>query len=323
MAGDNKEPAPLAEVIAGQGLLLWAADAALAEALQAALQAQYQVTRRKALPADARPDSKNAVLLLLPGPAEVLCAALQDGAEPGAALEAVQAETGAALAVWRKARRRVVLMDAAAARTAPGALLAYCGAAAGEDARGALRQAAGPEPDPVLLALARERLQASPELRRLAGEFAAAAVPLAGQAPDPDLALQAFLDGRDGAEERRLLRAQQRSMYEQMEQLYSARLELEAEMERLQDGKLELEAQLAQERSRGQEQAQLMQGRLQAKDEVLQAAGARIAGLEQVAGAQAQIAAGLKSQVQQLRSSRSFRLMAPLRSARKALRGTR
>ncbi|WP_217434100.1 hypothetical protein [Leisingera sp. ANG59] len=309
MAGKKTDIAPLAAAGAGQGVVLWAAQAPLGDALHAALQEQYPVTWHRALP--AAPPSVGVVLLLARPPAGVLCAALNEGLELSAALAAAQEEAAAVLALKRQNRRRILLLDAAAARAAPSALLVYCGLPASEAAQASLQKAAGAAPDAVLLALARARLQAEPGLNRLEGEFAASAAALLPDA-DPDAALEAFLSGQAGAEERALLQAQQRSMYEQLETLYREKLQLERQLEQARGrfGSLQVEA-------------EVLKGRLQAKAEVLAAAGARIAGLEQAAGAQAENVTRLKTQMQQLRNSRSFRLMAPMRRARRALRGKR
>lgn len=311
MAGDRAEAAPLAAAGASRGILLWAAQAPLGAALQAVLQGQYSVTLLEALPA-ALPEGGGAAVLLARSPADALCAGLQDGLDPAAALAAAEQEIETVLALQMQNRQRVLLLDGTAARQAPEVLLACCGQAAEDAAQRSLQEAAAAAaPDAVLLALAAARLQADPGLRRLAGQFAASVQ--AGQAAaDPDAALKIFLAGQDTAEERALLQAQQHSMYEQMEALYREKLQLEQQLEQAGVRFASLQA-----------QAEALKGRLQAKAEVLEAAGHRITGLEQVAAAQAQTAAGLKAQVQKLCNSRSFRLMAPLRSARHALRGTR
>ncbi|WP_027256156.1 hypothetical protein [Leisingera aquimarina] len=324
MAGDRAEAAPLAAAGAGRGILLWAAQAPLGAALQAVLQGQYSVTLLEALPA-ALPEAAGAVVLLARSPAEALCAGLQDGLAPAAALAAAQQEIETVLALQVQNRQRVLLLDGAAARQAPEALLACCGPAAADAAQRSLQDAAGAAPDAVLLALAAARLQADPGLRRLAGQFAASVqAGQAGQAAaDPDAALKIFLAGQDAAEERALLQAQQHSMYEQMEALYREKLQLERQLEQAGGRFTSLQAQAEAARAQLQAETEALKGRLRAKAELLGTAGHRIAGLEQVAAAQAQTAAGLKAQVQKLRNSRSFRLMAPLRSARHALRGTR
>lgn len=321
MAGDRAEAAPLAAAGASRGILLWAAQAPLGAALQAVLQGQYSVTLLEALPA-ALPEGAGAVVLLARSPAEALCAGLQDRLGSAAALGAAEQEIETVLALQMQNRQRVLLLDGAAARQAPKALLACCGQAAEDTAQRSLQEAAGAGPDPVLLALAAARLQADPGLRRLAGQFAASVQ--AGQAAaDPDAALKIFLAGQDAAEERALLQAQQCSMYEQMEALYREKLQLEQQLEQAGGRFTSLQAQSGAAQAQLQAEAEVLKARLRVKAEVLEAAGHRIAGLEQVAAAQAQTAAGLKAQVQTLRNSRSFRLMAPLRSARHALRGTR
>ncbi|OED45827.1 hypothetical protein AB838_22160 [Rhodobacteraceae bacterium (ex Bugula neritina AB1)] len=310
MAGDKAEAAPLEAAGAGRGVLVWAAHAPLGAALQAGLQGQYSVTLLETLPA-ALPEQGQAVVLLARAPAGAVCRALQDGLGPAAALEAAGQEIETVLALQMQDRQRVLLLDDTAARHAPDAVLACCGLAASTAAQSRLQEAAAPAPDAVMLALAAARLQADVALSRLAGQFAASVRVGPGEA-DPDTALTLFLDGREMAEECALLREQQRSMYAQMEALYREKLQLEQQLEQVGDRCARLQA-----------ETQMAQGRLRARAETLEAAGHRIAGLEQAVAAQAEAAAGFKAQVQQLYGSRSFRLMAPLRSARRALRGTR
>ena len=290
MAGDRAEAAPLAAAGASRGILLWAAQAPLGAALQAVLQGQHSVTLLEALPA-ALPEGAGAVVLLARSPAEALCAGLQDGLGPAAALGAAEQEIETVLALQMQNRQRVLLLDGAAARQAPKALLACCGQAAEDTAQRSLQEAAGAGPDPVLLALAAARLQADPGLRRLAGQFAASVqTGQAGQAAaDPDAALKIFLAGQDAAEERALLQEQQRSMYEQLEATYGEKQQLEQ--------------------------------RLLSRSEVLQVTGRMLQEEEQKAAHQARALAEAERELQRLYNSRSFRLMAPLRWLRRVLRG--
>ncbi|MBY6069091.1 hypothetical protein KUW17_20275 [Leisingera aquaemixtae] len=316
-----KESFPLEDAGAGKGLLVWAADAELQSAVGAALDAAA-ISVTGELPETAGPDGPALLLMCRPA-AETLCRSLEAGQQPGAALEAWQAQAQQVLALQRRCRARVRIVDASALRRAPEAFLALCGQPAGGAAEQRLRAASGPAPSPVLLELAQSCLAASPELRRLAGELAAAAALAGGaRAGDPEAALQAYLQQQDSLQELELLQSQQRSMYEQMEGLYGEKLQLEQRLEQMRSG---LEAYQALEaRLEG------LTERLAAKEAALKEAGAVIAGLEQAAAGKAGEAAALKQEAETLRAeirrfemSRSYRLTAPLRRLRRALRGGR
>lgn len=300
MTGKKIEAAGLAAIEAGQGLRVWAAEPVLLEVLGSALQDRYSVTFCKNIP-DVDLKEDGAVLLLARSPAEALCGLLDSGMDPVAARSQVQAETLALLAFLRRFRRRAVLLDLALLRQNPAALLGYCGLGTEVQMQDRLRDAAGEPPGTVFMVLAQAVLQADPALSRVAGEFAAATAVVAGIPPladSPDQVLQSFDRAREKLEELELLRAQQRSMYEQLEQLYT-------EKKQVQD----LEAEIGR-----------LRGRLAAKTDVLNATGNMIQDLERLAHHRTQEVAALKEQLQRFRNSRSYRMTVPLRGLGRLLR---
>lgn len=314
MTGKMTGDATLAAIEAGRGVQIWAAEKALGQTLLEVLKPHYSVTVIETVQA-ANPKGEGAILLLPHSPAEALCRALRKGEEPTAAGNAVLEEMTALLNFQRRHRRRVVLLDQAVARHDPQALLQFCGQKSGKAAQEAVQAAAGEAPSAVMMVLAQVRLQADPMLSRLAGEFAAAARILSRRLDvDPDAAFVTFLQEQ---EELALLRDQQRSMYEQMETLYSEKQQLEQRLEQTRGG---MESFQAQSEAQARE-IDMLKGRLAGKDEVVRAAGAKLDEMEQIAAHQALQAAEVKAALQAFHNSRSYRMTAPLRGLRRMLRG--
>lgn len=319
MTGMMKEAFPLEVADGSPRLLLWAADADLACAVKAALAGCSRIEVVGALPENLEPGK--AALLVCRSPAEALCRELETGREPAAALEAWQGLAQQVLSLQRRCRRQVRVVDAGGLRREPVAFLALCGLPVENGLEQRLREAAAAVAPPVLLELARNRLMADPVSRRLAGEFAAASVLSASAGAEAtDAALQAYLKEQDSLQELELVHSQQRSMYEQVEMLYGEKLQLEQRLDQMRSG---LESYEALER-----RLESFKERLSAKEDALKEAGAVIAGLEQVSARHSGEAAALKQETEALRAairrfetSRSYRLTAPLRWLRSALRG--
>lgn len=304
MISETQETAALAAIEAGKGLLLWAADATLAKAVQEVLSNLYSAEIAPRLPEPQGPEGP-AVLLLCPAPGELLCQALEAGSGLAEALTGCQTRIAAVLAAQRQSRRRVRIAEVGLLRRNPDAFLAFCGLPPGSAAADRIQEAAGPAPDGVLMALVQNRLLADPGLRRLAGEFAAAAMASPADGSDAEAALQAYLDGGGKSEELELLRSQQRSLYEQLETLYAEKRQLEQRLDQMRSG-LESVAVL-------EAQAEALTARLAAKESALQTAGQMLVGLEHERDAQ-------KALVHRFETSRSYRMTAPFRRLRGVLR---
>ncbi|WP_291733375.1 hypothetical protein [Leisingera sp. F5] len=304
MTGKTQETAALAAIESGKGLLLWAADATLAAAVQDVLSSAYSVELSPRLPYPQGPDGP-AILLLCPAPAEVLCQALEAGRGVAEALAECQAATAAVLGVQRRSRRQARIAEVGLLRRDPGAFLAFCGLPPGSAAAARMQEAAGPAPGGVLMALVQNRLLADPGLRRLAGEFAAAAMAGPADGSDAEAALQAYLNRVEESQELELLRNQQRSLYEQLETLYGEKRQLEQRLDQMRSG-LDSVAVL-------EARTEALAARLAAKESALQAAGQALVDLEQEREAQ-------KALVHRFETSRSYRMTAPFRRLRGVLR---
>lgn len=323
MTDIRTETAPLKEAEADRTVSLWAADAAIANAVQQVLQGAY-ATHLARTPQEAVEREAGVVLLLLPAPAEALCQALEEGVEPTAALQELQQQYSQVLAVQRRARQRVQLLDVAQLRQDPAAVLKAAGVGAAIEAQAGLSAAMGPSADAMMLLLARARLQADPALRRLVGEFEAVlrAEGLAeDRRADLDAALRLRQEDRDNQQEVILLQDQQRSMYEQIEVLYQEKRQLAQRLEQSRGGMDSFQAQSqALER-----QVEVLQSRLNERDAMLRVASEMVQKLEQGGARQdrSERVAELEAQILRFENSRSYRLMAPLRGLRRALRGQR
>lgn len=321
MTGKTTEAATLAAIEAGQGMQIWAAEAALGQALQATLKQRYSVTLRAELPAVDQ-GGEGAVLLLAPSPAEALCQALQGDADPAAARAKVQQDMTALLTLQRRYRQRAVLLDQSVARQHSEALLIFCGVKPEQAVQDSLQAAAGAPANAVMMVLAQARLQADPQMARLVGEFAAAALLLPGverAVTDPDMALAVFSQDQDREEELELLRDQQRGMYEQLSALYGEKQQLEQRLEQTRGGLDSFQDQV----ERLEQENAMYRERLRERSEVLSTAGREIEQLEyrltlkdkQRARKDEEVQK-LKAQLHRLQTSLSYRLMAPLRGLR-------
>ena len=306
MADKNTQPAAWTD--ADNGVAVWANQADLAEVLRDILGISYDVRLCQTRPVVHQ--GNTVFLCVLEAPAVALCQAICNGTELRSALEDIRADIAAALACWRTARDRVVLVDVAMLRQEPESFLKHFNIDADDETLNRLRGAIPSAPDAVCQSLSRDRLQFDADLAVLAGEFSAAVLPFA--AADPDMALQLFLDGQHDAEERTLLRAQQHSMYEQMDALYRGKLHLEAQLE-----------QVHMERQKLADKQPLLAKALRDCEKNLKQEKENRATAEHLAEIWEQENHGLRAEVHKLYNSRSFRLMAPLRFARRILRGNR
>lgn len=327
--GTAVEPAPLR---------IWCADPVAAAPLAALLGAE----RLETLP---ETPGEAPLLILHLAPAAALARAMSGEQGPEAAVAAWRAETVALLRLHRAARRQVRLAELLAARANPAVFAALFGLPAPEN------PFAEPESahDPILCLLAQRLILGTPELAALAAELEAASADLTGGAglvaDDPEAAWRARADLAGGGavaararQEAELLKAQNRAMMEELENLARQRQAVEARLAQTSQG---LESYQAQAAALESAMAGLRQ-RMAHKEASLQAAGAMVQELEvqaarlkdDLAGAQDRAgtledelaaeraqAAALRGEIDRIMGSRSFRLTAPLRRMRALLGG--
>ena len=337
-------------------LIIWSTDAQAAEPLIALLETGGALDLCDDLPdpAQVKTGSKAPEMLLLCfAPVQTLCRAMAQGTPPSAALEDWRTQAQAMLAVNRRNRRRVHILDMALVTSDPVAALGRFGL---KDAAGlpeTAQETTQETPDEVLVLLAQRCLAQDAGARALAAEMAALMAQSAPTDSDPDAAFQAYRETCWAREEAELLREQVPSMLEEADLLRTQmRLTLE-EMELLQqqnraaqneamtqgENALHLEQRVAQ-LSQGIEsyQAQLETAQITAaglgkkvaeKDRAMQEASAMLRDLETRTNELTDALAQARSErfemahrVQQLETSRSYRLTAPLRRMRALILGT-
>ena len=115
MADKNTQPAAWTD--ADNGVAVWANQADLAEVLRDILGISYDVRLCQTRPVVHQ--GNTVFLCVLEAPAVALCQAICNGTELRSALEDIRADIAAALACWRTARDRVVLVDVAMLRQEP------------------------------------------------------------------------------------------------------------------------------------------------------------------------------------------------------------
>ncbi len=355
-------------------LIVWSADPNASTALAQALGLNLLDT----LPAPETIETgaqAPEMLLLCASPVRFLCQAMAQGTAPAAALERWIDLAHAVLAVNRRNRRRVHIVDMALALRDPAQVLARFGAGTGD--KPLLETESEPATDPVLALLAQRCLDTNPAARALASELEAVMADSgadSGLAPedDPDAVFQAWRDagsaGQQASQEAGLLRTQLSLMQEESDLVQAQGRAAEAELQGLSENALLQEQRLAQ-MSEGmasfqvqvdQQQAEKahMAAKLGEKEAALSAAGEMLRGLEMQAGelnaalgrsnaaldqsnaaldqsnaaldqTRATLGAveadrdgiahhrdGLLGRVQELESSHSYRVTAPLRALR-------
>jgi len=309
------------------------------------------------------------MLLLCASPVRFLCHEMAQGTTPAAALESWIDLARMVLAVNRRNRRRVHILDITRTLGDPASLLARFGVKTPEVIP---ETDTGPDtgPDPVLALLAQRCLDTNAAARALAGELEAVMAdsgadsgPDSGLAPgdDPDAAFQAWRDARSVSQEAGLLRTQLSLMQEESDLVQAQGRAAEAELQGLSENALLQEQRLAQmgegmasyQAQLDQKQAEKahMAGKLGEKEAALSAAGEMLRGLEAQAGelnaalsqsntalaraeselGQSRTALGtveadrdgvrhhrdvLLGRVQELETSHSYRVTAPLRALR-------
>lgn len=152
-------------------------------------------------------DRAETLILLNSAAATILCRAMAGGTLPIDALHAWQAQTRAMLALQRRDRRHVRVLDTATALAHPAAFRRAFG----------LPDGPGPEvprhnaqDDPLLLTLAQQMLSADPASRALMAELEAVSINLSGAAPkaplEPNEVFQAYRSRQNTLDEMETLR---------------------------------------------------------------------------------------------------------------------
>lgn len=321
-------------------ILVWSADPARAAPLIETLAEGYRLETSARLPEpgalNGEAGAARPVLLLFQNPVRMLTRLMARGTAPAEALSSWRGQARAILALSRRDRRRVQVIDLAAAlahRPAFAAHFDLSDAPAADDTPNDAPARSNAPPDMFLTLLAERLLLGDGEARALKAELAAVAIDLSGQdaaAPDSlagayhawrDMqdalearaALSAEMDalGSDLAKSRdanELLQAQNRYMQEELEKLAARRAELEetaASVTRLNTRLADKAASLA----------------------ALDTAYARLEGVqEQLAADKARTEAALtraradlgaeQAALQRVLTSRTWRLTAPLRTLR-------
>ena len=348
----GKKPASPVDTLADTPLIIWSAQAQATDPLLAPLSGMPRPLELVGTLPDPGALQTGAeapeMLLLCSSPVAALCRAMAEGVAPGEALAGWRAQARAVLAVNRRNRRRVHVMDVALVLEDPCGALAGFGVEgpatgaqtgtedAGKDAEAAA-QADGTA-DPVLALLAQGCLNGDATARALAGELEA--VMRLGGDPvtyDPDAAFQLYREAGWSREEAGLLRTQMSLMLEESELLQARNraaqdemravsenaLMLEQRLEQLNEGIASYQVQLEElcaERDAAQHRVGELQRALEARDGEL--AEARQRGDEarraleardgELAGLRAH-AEGLQGWIHQLETSHSYRVTAPLR----------
>lgn len=247
-------------------------------------------------------DEGGDILLLCLSPTEILCRAMSAGALPGAALKDWQAQAQDIIALNRRNRRKVRIVDIRMARDHPAAFQRWFGLSGDDEQISALSNdalGAKPDRDEILHLLAQRALQDDMSARLLMGELEAVSLnfaePTDAVADDPDAAFLSYQDMRLQQRQGEVLQAQSRTVQEEVEVLRLSKQQLEQQLEqglelageeirqlREQDALLQAQNRAAQEEAEVQnkrrqqlEQAQELAGKeirqLREQDELLRA----------------------------------------------------
>jgi len=236
-------------VPANPQLLLWVEDASLGETLSALLKTQFSLVVLEGfseleLELELAKNSAGSppILLLCRGPVEHVCQSVLQGSDPKVTLAQWEAQMRAILAVHRHNRDRVQILDGGMIGRDPAAFLHHYGLAATKEFVERL-SATAPE-DPVLSALAQTSLLLDVRTRSLVGEFNAASVAFSEgktQSISSASILSACVQRQHDLQGLELLHNQQRSMYGQLESLYTEKLQAEQHLDRYQERFRDLE----------------------------------------------------------------------------------
>jgi len=240
------------------GLIVWSADREASDPLIQALKTARALDLSEALPdpEDVQTGAQAPqILLLCAAPLGSMCRQMAQGTPPKAALAAWVAEAGAVLAVNRRNRRKVHILDISQTLRNPGPCLAGFGVAtevaeaaqATEAAETRTLDDTSEAPDQVLLLLAQRCLHGDAQARALAGELEAAmATRVATITDDPDAAFRSYREACWTREESGLLRTQMSLMLEEMDLVQEQNRAAQQEMQGLSENAVLTQQRLAQ-----------------------------------------------------------------------------
>lgn len=312
-------------------LIIWSADPNASAALGHALGQDMLDVLPKPEDIDTGAQAPE-MLLLCASPIHFLCQDMAQGTAPVAALERWVDFARAVLAVNRRNRRRVHVLDITRALADPGSVLARFGGKVSE-AEPEIDTGPDNSSDPVLVLLAQRCLDGNAAARALAGELEAVMAD-SGQTSeaDPDAAFQAWRAAGAASEEAGQLRAQ----LSRLQGVSENTLLLEQRLAQMSEGMASYQAQVDQHLA----EKTHMRDKLGKKETALSAAGDMMRGLEAQANelnaaldrTKASLGAveadranilrhrnDLRDRMQKIKSSHSYRITAPFRALRALL----
>ncbi|PCH75607.1 MAG: hypothetical protein COC12_00235 [Rhodobacteraceae bacterium] len=229
-------------------LIVWCADMQAGNSVLEALQQGFAPDLRTSLPEvdeDISGETPDMLLLCL-SPVETLCRTMEEGAVPSVALKRWQDQAQDIIALSRRNRRKVRILDIDMATSYPAAFLRWFGLPEDEAQIAALSREEAPDRDEILNLLALRTLSNDMPARVLQGELEAVSLNLAegavADAADPDAA---YLLYRDIREQQTHLQAQNRAVQEEAAAQGDHKAQLEADLQQARAQNRELHEQHA------------------------------------------------------------------------------
>ena len=236
-------------------LLIASGDPAVLNAIRALVanaEPPVEVTPSDALDAALAQDAQTPVIVPVRLPLDHLHKALQAGDAPGTALDSWCKDAEALLKACRKARRRVVMIDAGMLTARPAAAAKALGARLGLRIKAVAEGQAArkSELSPIHSAIAASLLATDVRATELADELEAMiAGPVGPRTPSRDEVSTAAQEAASLAEERDLLRETLQQMLSETERLRGEKAELEKKLDVTDAARADLEARLEKERN--------------------------------------------------------------------------
>lgn len=256
MSDGNRDP----ESAGQQALIVWCDDAEAAAPLVTALRQRFAVELQDGLPAlDPRLEDLPAagLLLLYLSPAETLCRAMAAQTPPSGALAAWRSRAEDILALNRRDRRRVRLLEIGAGRANPDMFRRHFDLPQAE-------MSALPPQDQVLGLMADQVIGGDPQARRIQGELEAASLDCTGgeqAAESPDAAFFAYQHVCQAQQKAEVLQAQARLTQKELSALAAQKETLETAV-----------ATAEQDRQKAQKDVDLLKSQNRAVQEELEVA---------------------------------------------------
>lgn len=223
--------APVPDTSGHAPLTVWSTDVKVAAPVLEALAICYQLNSFEGQ-LDPTVETNNLVLLHL-APVTALCRAMAGNIAPLEALRIWQEQTRAILALHRRSRRSVRVLDIEDALAHPKAFRDQFSLPEGLDITVPLRN---DQDDPFLLTLAQRLLHSDPRNRALMAELEAVSINLSGVGPtdpaDPETVFRAYQSHREALEETETLRRLNRELQKELDGLKRRNDEFGAEAAR-------------------------------------------------------------------------------------------